>query len=236
MSPILLELLDRASFADVGTHAHPPIRSDRHPLDGHRREYRYLLHDLTKQEPALKAWATHTNRYQVHTVYLDTPRGTWTRGKSQVKFRLRHYNDESEWWIELKTNVTGMVDKTRRKITLDEMDGLGLQAVSAVTYNRQEFEADPTNPDLRVTVDDHLLAWQVPNVVPLSKLVQSHGVPVARLKRLVLETKSHGALPMWLNLPERWDGSKSRWSVAAVAGHPDTVGPSLTNEQMGVAA
>src|SRR6185437_8849177 len=89
------------------------------PLSIHREEHRFLINSGDPQRQALGDRGIQSLRtYGVKTLYLE-PGGqkTWSVGKSQIKFRLRQYNDETIWWFEMKTNVGGAVDKVRRQVT-----------------------------------------------------------------------------------------------------------------------
>ncbi len=204
------------------------------PMDETRTELRYLVGYPNQQVPVLTSWATVNNAYRVKTIYLDTPKGTWSIGKSQTKLRLRNYNGERIWWIEVKSNTNGSVEKHRRQIDLIELDSMDLVTVAMVTYRRNEFESPLQTPDFRVTIDDNLMCYSLPREgFLLSQVVHQPGVPIARMVNRVMETKGNRKVPAWLPLPKLWTGSKSRWCLAALAGTPDKIAPSITSAMIG---
>lgn len=194
-----------------------------------RDELRYLIGYPNEQDPVLVSWAEINNDYRTKTIYLDTPDGTWSRGLSQTKIRLRNYNSEMTWWIEVKYNVHGKVAKHRRILYPEDLRTLtSLVPVVMVTYHRSEFESPHSAPGLRVTVDNDLLVWRLPEGT-IAEVMYVTGTPIAKLTRRVLETKGPSNFPAWLPLPKQWDGSKSRYALAALANHPETIAPSVTN-------
>jgi hypothetical protein len=209
--PLSDETITQALFADY------------EPQTFERIECRYLLRYPQAQDTILRAWSTMTNTYRVKTIYFDTFDGTWTKGKVGTKIRLRNYDNEATWWIELKSHEL----KLRRMFNTTDLSTLErLQAVGAVSYTRSEFESPDTSPGLRVTVDTDLTSWQLPDIeVALS--MHGHWKPVAKMLPLVLETKSEARFPKWLPVPRAWGGCKSRWCVAALSGKPNTIAPSI---------
>jgi len=169
---------------------------------------------------------------------------TWSVGKSQVKFRLRQYNDETIWWYEVKTNTQGMVDKTRRQVTPEVIDSLGMRPIVMVKYQREEYEAGSDALDeyeegktqaledwLRITIDTGVTAFMVPGEVSPSVAMKHPGMPLASMRNRILEVKSgQNVVPPWLPLPSEWPGSKSRWAVAAKYNKADMWAPSYTRQ------
>jgi len=181
--------------------------------DFSRTERRYLTATPEQQWRILGRWATFTNGYRVRTLYLDTPEGTWSRGHGRSKVRLRNYNGERDWWVEVKPNSTGQVTKHRRIVQAQDRDILEqLVPVAGVSYFRTEFEDDRS--PLRVTLDRKVTFWQVPRNLQMA--MGGEGVPVDKLPAQVLETKSTQEMPGWLPLPRRWNGSKSRTALVVL--------------------
>lgn len=203
------------------------------PENIHREERRFLIGSGQSQRDALAQRGIPLLRtYRVRTLYLDHLAPSWSVGMSQVKFRLRQYNDEEIWWFEIKTNTQGMVDKHRRQVNASQIDSLGLKPVVMVTYTREEYETgsdalneykegneDALTRWLRVTVDTDVTAVQVPREVAPSDAMQNPGRPLVTMYNRVLEVKS-GAdqVPPWLPLPMEWGGSKSKLAVASLYG------------------
>lgn len=192
-------------------------------LTVHRHELRYLLGSGQAQYTALAEHLPATNNYHVQTLYLDTPEGTWSKAMSQDKIRLRQYNGTGPWWFEVKTNISGVVDKERRQVTPAQVDKLGLVPVMMITYDRTEFQdgLDRPNDDqsLRVTIDNMVTMILVATELPPSQVMQSGGTPIAILDNLLLEIKSPSMRPPgWLPVPSIWPGSKSRWGLSLLHG------------------
>lgn len=203
---IITELPDLALF-NIGS---------RMPIDVARVERRYLTRNPENQLVILKSWASKTDTYHVKTIYLDTPNGTWTKSKSQTKFRLRNYNDEEIWWMELKSNINDNVQKHRRRVELSEIDHIGLVPVVAVSYRRTEFESPESDVELRMTVDSNLECWKLPKL-PVSQIRNNFNQKIEKLHWFIIETKGPKRFPSWLPLSGRWSGSKSRWSLAMLS-------------------
>lgn len=207
VEPELISELPNLATFDVG---------HRMPMDINRVERRYLVDDPEFQLTILKSWASKTSTYSIKTIYLDTPSGTWTRRKSQTKFRLRNYNNEDIWWMELKSNILGHVEKHRRQVQLSEIAEIGLVPIVAVSYTRTEFESPESSEQLRVTVDGDLCSWKLPDL-PVSEINTNFEHKLIELDWFVLETKGPKRFPAWLPLTNHWSGSKSRWSLAALS-------------------
>lgn len=203
------------------------------PTDYTRREYRYLVGSGQAQRTALEALRPQQKDYQVSTLYLDKPGGTWSIGVSQTKFRLRHYNDEHIWYFETKHNVAGAVDKHREQVTAAEIDATGLRPILAISYDRTEFQF-PRGPDdppdgegFRATLDRNVTVYQVASELPPSQAMDGLWSPLSVLDNLVFEVKPpNGVIPVWLPLPQKWPGSKSRWGLAALHGVSNMWAPS----------
>jgi len=241
MASTNLHHVDPEDSPGVQSHAGTGVVRAR-PSDIHREERRFLIGTGDPQRDALAGHSVSFVRtYDVRTLYLDVPDGSWSISKSQIKYRLRQYNDEKSWWFEIKTNTQGMVDKHRRQVSPDQIDRLGLRPVVLVTYSREEYE---TGSDalrgyqegdesrlaewLRVTIDHNVTAWRVPRDVRPSQAMRSDGIPMATLSNLILETKTGlDKPPEWLPLPNEWDGSKSRFGVAALHGMPSMFAPAV---------
>lgn len=207
----------------------------------HRDERRFLITTGDTQRQALADRGILLLRtYHVRTLYVDTKDLSWSIGTSQVKFRLRQYNDDPIWWFEIKTNTQGNVDKHRRQVSAAEIDSLGLKPVVVVSYSREEYETgadalkdyeegaeDALARWLRVTIDTDVTAVQVPRDVKPSVAMQAPGKPLATLTNRVLEVKSGAEqVPSWLPLPMEWKGSKSRFAVSALYGLSNMWAPS----------
>jgi len=209
----------------------PGSVSSKQPLSIHREERRFLVDSGQSQRQALKdRGIPRLRNYIVRTLYMEPgDEETWSIGKSQVKFRLRQYNDEKIWWFERKTNVAGMVNKDRVQVTDKELDKLDMRPIVVVEYVREEFETGGDALDeyqegktsrltqwLRVTIDTGVTAIQVPQEMRASEAMRNVGRTLATLKNRVLEVKSgQNEVPLWLPLPMEWKGSKSRFGVAA---------------------
>ena len=183
-----------------------------------RREQRYLLGTGQAQRVALWANLPNTRNYEVRTLYLDVPGGSWSISTSQRKFRLRQYNGEGPWWFEIKSNSAGDVTKDREQISPAQVDKLGLKPVMAIAYSREEFQQD-SDDGLRITIDTDVTVFSVPTELPPSQAMRAPGTPLATLTNLILEVKTGSPKPpYWLPLPQKWPGAKSRWGVAALHG------------------
>jgi hypothetical protein len=200
--------------------------------DVERIETRYLINDNSVQESTLVSWSVYNHVYRVKTIYLDTPDGTWSRGKSQTKIRLRNYNADMEWWIEAKTNINGETKKQRRRLFPEDIRILFmLVPIAAVTYRRREFESQIASPGVRATIDRNVTVWELPEG-PVDQIMHLPGRPIAKATGLILETKVAGPFPRWLPLPKEWPGSKSQFALAALRGQPNDVAPSVMNADL----
>jgi len=222
----------------------PGSGPSKQPLDIHREERRFLVGSGQSQRQALADRGIPFLRsYGVQTLYMEPgDASTWTIGKSQVKFRLRQYDETGPWWFEVKTNTAGMVDKHRRQVTPEQIDRLGMRPIVQVRYFREEFETGSDVLDeyteghediltqwLRVTIDTGVTALQVPRDVSPSRAMKDAGRTLATLKNRVLEVKSgQNEVPPWLPRPNEWDGSKSRFAVSALYGNSNMWAPAFT--------
>lgn len=215
--------------------------SGRQPLVIHREERRFLIGAGDPQRQALENGGVPRLRtYRVQTLYLDTPDLSWSAGQSQEKLRLRQYNNETTWWFEVKSNTQGVVSKERRQVTPSQIDRLGLKPIVMVQYYREEYETGTDALDeyvegkeqlltrwLRVTIDHNVTALQVPRDQSPSEAMRRPLRTLATMMNLVLEVKSGtNEVPSWLPLPTEWEGSKSRFSVAALYGLSNMWAPS----------
>lgn len=222
----------------------PGAEASRQPTDIHREERRFLIGSGQSQRQALQDRGVPFLRsYGVQTLYMEPGNAnTWTIGKSQVKFRLRQYDERGPWWFEIKTNTAGMVDKHRRQVTPEQIDRLGLRPIVQVRYFREEYETGTDALDeyqmgnegaltqwIRVTIDNGVTALQIPRNVSCSEAFYDAGRSLATLKNRVLEVKSgQNEVPPWLPRPGEWDGSKSRFAVAALYGQSNMWAPAYT--------
>lgn|SRR5215471_13300 len=222
----------------------PGSAASSQPLDIHREERRFLIGSGDAQRQALKdRGIPFLREYHVQTLYMEPGNvRTWSVGKSQIKFRLRQYDETGPWWFEIKSNTAGMVDKHRRQITPQQIDKLGLRPMVMVRYFREEFETGTDVLDeyrqgkedilvqwLRVTIDTGVTAFQIPRELPPSEAFLDIGRSLATLKNRVLEVKSgQDYVPPWLPRPAEWPGSKSRFAIAALYGHSNMWAPAYT--------
>ncbi|MCC7368935.1 MAG: VTC domain-containing protein [Chloroflexi bacterium] len=200
------------------------------------RERRFILSDVGALDALLRSrgrpaeYIPGRPETEITTVYFDTPKGTWSQGRSQTKLRARSYQDPATWWFELKRREDANVEKWRCPMSPDEvvetLDGARrwrtarrlvgadpLVALFAVRCRRVAFEW----PGLRVTLDRDLAFHAVEPAHPLEV-----GARLARLDGVVVEVKCRRGAPSWL-LPaldgcEVADFSKSRYALALRAG------------------
>jgi hypothetical protein len=196
------------------------------------REQRYIVEDVTPLEQLLRGhgppleYVPGRPETEITTVYFDTPKGTWSQGRSQTKLRTRSYQEPQQWWFELKRREGTCVDKWRRPMDVDavhatltgvrrwrpvarRIGGEPLQPLFGVRCRRTAFEWS----GLRVTLDRTVTFFAVDPTVPL-QLAQ----PVGWVAGVVVEVKHEGENPDWLR--SALDGrdarnhSKSRYALA----------------------
>lgn len=200
----------------------------------HTRERRYLLADAAPVEALLRTRGTPIEyvpgrpESAIHTLYLDTPEGTWSAGRTRTKFRAKRYGDSDTWWFELKRRRGNVVDKWRRPVPAPELPGLlsdpgrwpelapflqdrPLRPVAIVRYRRLAWEWD----GLRVTIDRDVDFHGVGDGDPLAT-----GPKLGRMRASIVEVKRDGPVVAWLKGPlDAWrvsQFSKSRRALAAL--------------------
>jgi hypothetical protein len=192
----------------------------------HLADARELL-ALLRQRGAPLEYVAGRQATDITTVYLDTPWGTWSAGRSRTKLRCKNYDDPSAYWFELKHRKGLQVDKRRQLVAPGELPsvlvgtrrGPALRRVVgrapliplvAVRYRRIAFEW----PGLRVTVDRDLHFCAAGSGTPWTV-----GRCIGRKRGYVVEVKCEGPMPAWLRAPLRGGVSepfsKSRWALAA---------------------
>lgn len=163
----------------------------------------------------------------ITTVYLDTPFGTWSAGRTRHKLRVKNYDDPAQSWFEVKHRRGVRVDKRRQPVApaalppvlvgtargplLRRLVGRApLLPLVAVRYRRIAFEWGA----LRVTVDRDLRFHAVGTGTPWTV-----GPCIGRRRGYVVEVKHDGPPPDWLRTALRGGiaqkFSKSRWALAA---------------------
>lgn len=178
----------------------------------HTRERRFLLGEVAAVEALLRGrgapieYVAGQPESRITTVYLDTPEGTWSEGRTRTKFRCKQYADPDTWWFELKRRSGNVVDKWRRPIPSRELPALlsganrwdvldpflkgrPLRPLVAVRYRRLAWEWD----GLRVTIDRGVEFHRVDAGEPW----QIDGCAGA-LEQTVVEVKIDGPVPEWL--------------------------------------
>jgi hypothetical protein len=216
------------------------LRANPARLHIHAREQRHLLPDvgplgrLLLEHGAPIEYRPGRTETEVTTIYLDTAEGTWSRGLSPTKFRLRSYQDPQRRWLEVKRRLGTVVDKWRRPLDRAALgpvlDGsapwkrierlIGRQPLLplvAVRYWRTAFEW----PGLRLTLDREVSFYTVDrgSACALDALVGG-------VVGFIVEVKREDGVPAWLDealAPYRLEGfSKSRTALAAArAANPD---------------
>jgi hypothetical protein len=200
------------------------------------RERRYILQDeaplrqLLQSRGAPIKYQSGRAETEITTVYLDTAEGTWSRGLSRTKIRVRTYQDPTSWWLELKWRQDERVDKWRRPLSIDAVfknlagverwdrltalvGAAPLRPYFAVRCHRTAFEW----AGLRVTLDRALEFFAVDPARPLQLSEQ-----IGWLDGLVVEVKCVGEVPLWLqpvlagHLATSY--SKPRYARALLAG------------------
>ncbi len=168
-------------------------------------ERRYLVKDASAILAALEAHVAkgQTQTFDTDTVYLDLPGGTWSKGVTGTKWRLRRYTPGDGWWFETKHREGDEAQKTRKFIgtSLDKFNPGKLQPVSSVRYRRRAFSLPG---GLRVTIDSDLTAER-----PGHKKART-------LDGYIVEVKRSDKIPPWLEelLPkEDHHFSKSKFSL-----------------------
>jgi hypothetical protein len=202
----------------------------------HTRERRYLLADAAPVEALLRPkgapleYVSGQPESRILTVYLDTPEGTWSEGRTRTKFRCKQYADPEIWWFELKRRAGNVVDKWRRSLPAGEvagmMDGTSrwdvlnpfvkgsvLRPLVGVRYRRLAWEWG----NLRVTIDRGVEFLKVAPGTPWTI-----GEPAGALDKAIVEVKHDGPVPEWLapalagfRAPQF---SKSRQALIAIRG------------------
>ena len=163
----------------------------------------------------------------VTTVYLDTPFGTWSAGRTRHKLRVKNYDDPTQSWFEVKHRRGVQVDKRRQPVAPSELPLVlvgtqrgpllrrlvgraPLLPLVAVRYRRIAFEWN----GLRVTVDRDLRFHAVGTGTPWTV-----GACIGRRRGYVVEVKCDGPPPEWLRAAlcgaHTQKFSKSRWALAA---------------------
>lgn len=179
----------------------------------HTKELRYIVERL---EPLRRLVLAHAAPIEyvpgqpeslLTTVYLDTPEGTWSRGRSPVKFRCRTYQHPSLWWFELKRRIMSVVDKWRRPVAAPDLPDFingrrrwarverythrqPLIPLFGTRYFRTAFEWPG---GLRLTLDRNVLYYTVDRRPPY-RLIS----PIGGIEGYVVEVKSESAMPRWL--------------------------------------
>lgn len=199
----------------------------------HTRERRYLFADVTELDRFLRArgrpieYVAGRPETQITTVYLDVPQGSWSVGRTKVKFRCKSYQDPRCWWFEVKERHGVRVDKWRREIAPKDLGPVleGLQRgdvlnrfigrqplvpLVAVSYRRIAFEIE----DARITLDRDLSFYLAHPGEPWS-IGRALGVKAG----FVVEVKRDGGFPAWLRPAfvghPRQRFSKSKWALLA---------------------
>jgi hypothetical protein len=197
----------------------------------HTKERRYLFEEVGALERFLNArgspieYVPGRPETQITTVYLDSPEGTWSAGRTRTKFRCKSYQDPNQFWFEVKRRNGVKVDKWRQPIAPPElppvMDGsrrgsllrrfvgeTPLVPIVAVRYRRIAYEWG----DLRLTIDRDVSFFAVEPADPWRI-----GRALGRKAGFVVEVKRDGGIPPWLRpaLGERRRQrfSKSRWAL-----------------------
>ena len=119
------------------------------------RETRWLVQgedDIANLYAGLAAQSTAQNLYNVNTVYLDTPEGTWSVGRmAGLRLRFRAYDGRDVGWFETKTQAKGILTKRRQKFARADLGLLKpLVPILTMDYTRTSYTYPAA---LRVTVD-----------------------------------------------------------------------------------
>jgi hypothetical protein len=199
----------------------------------HTKERRFLFDDVTELERFLRERADPIEyvagrpETQITTVYLDTPEGSWSVGKTKTKFRCKSYQDPNCWWFEVKQRRGVRVDKWRKQVDPKDLAPVleGVQRgellnrfigrqplipLVAVNYRRIAFEIE----DARITIDRQVSFYLAQSGVPWS-IGRALGVKSGH----VVEVKRDGGFPNWLRPAfeghPRQRFSKSKWALLA---------------------
>lgn len=206
-------------------------------LLGAERAAYELKFDLTAEcQPKVLDWAKQamradvhgdaTGRYQVSTLYFDTPtRSVFHRepGFKTTKYRLRRYGVEDLAFFERKSKRGSRVRKIREAgpNVPDWFEAAretrGLEPVLWVSYDRHAYMADG---GARLTMDSDLRAW-----------TEDDPTTYARPGPLVMELKFHDTLPRIFRelvaelrlIPT--SRSKYRWAMTQIGGRTEDACP-----------
>lgn len=158
-----------------------------------RPEVRYTMKNIDDVQKALDK-KVRPAKYTVHTTYIDTADGTWTRGLTKTKFRLRSYPDDGGNYFETKRRMGDTVIKYRQEAHQTQPIPAGMVPVCEIQYTRIRYEKGA----FEVTIDCDI-----------------HDVNNNKVPGYVVEVKM-GRPPNWLLdlLPkEDKNWSKSRWAL-----------------------
>lgn len=206
---------------------------DADKVDFHHRERRY---HLTDEAVVARLYGELLSRhkmeeYEVHTLYLDVPKGSWSKPPKTTKrkaaplplnkFRVRTYLSDGAKFFETKLHTDGDTTKHRQPMGPHNEWILDvLKPVCQVQYTRRAYDYR----GLRVTIDrDVRMPLPVDTELKKGMAVGHDGISVP-LEGYVIEVKG-ARVPRWLTklLPKEetasWS-SKSTWCLTWMRAHP----------------
>jgi hypothetical protein len=156
----------------------------------------------------------HGDEYRISSLYYDTDAfAVYHRRGSQgrAKYRIRRYGAADVVFLERKLRTSGMLNKRRTLVPIDELacleaapanpawagrwfrrrvEARKLSPVCQVSYRRHALVGEGTHGPLRLTLDDHIVAR------PVTALTFAPGPAVPVLAtHTILEMKYRQALP-----------------------------------------